>query len=97
VPSTARLTLSEGDGGRRQVVQILYAPYERRAPNIDIIEEPASFVDAAVYVRRASRPQQVRVVDFSGKETLTPFRYENGYVKISLPLVTGHRAFVIES
>ena len=97
VPSTARLTLSESTSGDRQLVQILYAPYERRARNIDIIEEPASFANAIVYVRRPRRPKQVRVVDFSGRESSAAFGYENGYVKVGLPLVTGQIAFAVEA
>jgi hypothetical protein len=57
IPSTARLTLRTSDSGDAQVVQILYAPYERRAPNIDIIEEPASFTNATLYVRRAGKTE----------------------------------------
>jgi hypothetical protein len=97
IPSTARLTLRQSDAGDRQLVQILYSPYERRAPKIDIIEEPASFAQGVVYIRCQTRPRQARLMEFTGRETAMEFGYENGYVKLDLPMVTGQVAISIEA
>jgi hypothetical protein len=96
VPSTARLTLLQGEPGGRQLVQMLYAPYERRAPNIDVIEEFASFGRAQVHVRRSSAPRQTRAMDAAGNISTVPFLYEEGYVKVNLPRVTGQLTLMID-
>jgi hypothetical protein len=96
VPSTARLTLLQAESENRQLVQILYAPYERRAPNIDVIEEFASFGQAQVHIRRPSPPRQTRAMDATGNISTSPFSYEGGYVKVTLPRVTGQVTLLVE-
>ena len=88
------MTLQEGDDGR-QLVQILYAPYERRAPLIDIIEEPATFTRGRVQVRRAQAPKRVVALDGEGRELEMRSSFSNGYVELNLPPVTGQLAVLI--
>ncbi|HEY0307762.1 MAG TPA: alpha-amylase family protein [Acidobacteriaceae bacterium] len=95
IPSTARLTLMEAESSQKQLVQILYSPYERRAPQIDIIEEPATFVRSRVEVRRATRPKSIAVLDGKGRSSVASFEYSDGYVTINLPSVTGQLALLI--
>jgi putative glycosyl hydrolase-like family 6 (GHL6) protein/glycosyl hydrolase family 42 (putative beta-galactosidase) len=96
IPSTARLTLLESSSGGRQLIQILYAPYERRAFRIDVIEEFASVLQAEVQVRRISAPHRVRAMDGAGNISEVPMLYQNGYVKISLPRVAGSLSLLVE-
>ena len=95
VPSMARLTLLQGAVNGRQLVQILYAPYERRAPNIDVIEEPASFMNAHIEVRRSSTPRSVTALHPNGEISQVTFAFRDGYVGIALPRVSGHLALSI--
>jgi len=76
-------------------VQILYAPYERRAPQIDIIEEPASFLHGRIQVRRSAAPEHVAALDSEGRTFELTFSYRDGYVVINLPRVTGQLALSI--
>ncbi len=95
VPSTARLTLLQNDDGGKQLVQILYSPYERRAPNIDVIEEPATFLRARLEVKRASAPKTIVALQADGNVSDVMFRYHDGYVQIALPRVEGQLALLI--
>ena len=95
VPSTARLTLLQHEAKEEQLVQILYAPYERRAPQTDIIEEPATFLRATVAVRRAHAPTKVTALDGEGRTSDVGFHYRDGYVEIFLPRVSGQLALSI--
>jgi len=95
IPSTARLTLLENRATQHQLVQILYAPYERRAPQIDIIEEPASFLHGRIQVRRSAAPEHVAALDSEGRTFELTFSYRDGYVVINLPRVTGQLALSI--
>lgn len=92
VPSTARLTLLQHPVNGDQTVQILYAPYERRAPQTDIIEEPATFVRAAISVARARAPRNVTALDGEGRVADMKFTFTDGYVEIPLLRVTGQLA-----
>lgn len=95
IPSTARLTLMEDKATGNQLVQMLYAPYERRAQNIDIIEEPASFVHGEVHIVRRSAPKRVQAMDGQGRLSEVSFRYRDGYLEMALPRVTGQLAMMI--
>ena len=95
VPSTARLTLLQSPADGRQLVQILYAPYERRAPNIDVIEEPAAFLQARIEVRRSSKPKRIEALQANGDTSEVFFAFKDGYVQIALPRVAGQLALSI--
>jgi hypothetical protein len=96
IPSTARLTLMQNPANGNQLIQILYAPYERRAPRIDIIEEEASFSAGTVKVRRSSRPLAVKSKDAMGRVADLSFRYTDGYVELALPRVNGQLAILLQ-
>jgi hypothetical protein len=95
IPSTARLTLMEDNSGETQLVQILYAPYERRAPAIDIIEEFATFTSGRIEVRRAQAPRHVQAMDVVGRVSDVTFDYSDGYARLRLPKVAGQLAITI--
>jgi hypothetical protein len=90
LPSTAQVTVLRQ--GNRQIVHVLHYPLTRRAPDIDIIEEPGLLADLQLSVRVA-RPTEVRLAP--SNET-NPFTYANGYAKFRLSRVLGHQAIAIE-
>jgi hypothetical protein len=91
LPSTAQVTLMEQDA--RYVAHLLYYPLTRRAPNIDVIEEPGLLKDVQMSVRVPRGPRRVRLVP-NGAEL--PVRYAGGYASFTVPFVEGHQAMVIE-
>lgn len=95
IPSTARLTLMEDASTGNQLVHILNAPYERRAPRIDIIEEKASFSDGKLRILRTAAPARVKSMDPKGRIADLTFRYNGGYVEIALPRGTGQLAVML--
>ncbi len=94
LPSTAQATVMEQpDSGKRFVVHLLHYPLTRRAPNLDIIEEPGLLKDVHLQLRTPVNPRLIRLASDGGR---LPFRYENGYAAFSVPFVEGHQAIVIE-
>ena len=97
IPSTARVTLLEGNSGASQVLQILYAPYERRALKIDVIEEPSSVLGCKVDVRRSKPLRRASQIGTAGGATTLPVvRGRSGYIRIDLPPFTGSFALLLE-
>jgi hypothetical protein len=95
LPSTAQATVMEQkfSGGKRFLIHLLYYPLTRRAPNLDIIEEPGLLKDVGLQLRTPARPRRVRLAP--GGADL-PVRYANGYAALTVPFVKGHQAIVIE-
>jgi hypothetical protein len=96
LPSTAQVTVMRQDNAdaRRTIVHLLYYPLTRRAPNLDIVEEPGLLKDVTVELRTSARPGRVRLAP-QGREL--PVRHVNGYAKFTVPFVDGYQAIVIES
>lgn len=92
LPSTARVTLLRQPSGRL-VAHVLYYPLIRRAPDIDIIEEPGLLANVDLRVRVERRPARVLAAP---EEKALPFEYEDGYASFRLPWVSGHQAVAIE-
>jgi hypothetical protein len=90
LPSTAQITVLRQQA--RHVVHILYYPLTRRAPDIDIIEEPGLLENIKVALR-VPRPRAVALVP---QKKALPFRYEDGYAHVDVPRVNGHQAIVFE-
>jgi hypothetical protein len=95
LPSTAQVTLmaQQVDGRNRFVVHLLHYPFTRRAPNLDVIEEPGLLKDVQLRVRTAERPRRVRLVPSDAELAI---RYENEYAHFEVPHVEGHQAIVVE-
>jgi Hypothetical glycosyl hydrolase 6 len=95
LPSTAQVTLMEQNGGEgsRLVVHLLHYPLTRRAPNLDIIEEPGLLKDVKLALRTPAGPRRVRLAPDG---TDLAFRHANGYTEFTIPWVTGHQAIVVE-
>ena len=81
-------------GGKRLVIHLLHYPLTRRAPNLDIIEEPGLLKDVQLQLRTAASPQRVRLAPDGGRSARSA--YANGYAALTVPFVEGHQAIVIE-
>jgi hypothetical protein len=92
LPSTAQVTLME-QGGARYVAHVLYYPLTRRAPNLDVIEEPGVMKDVQIQIRTPRRPARARLVP---QGTELPVGHSGGYASVVLPFVEGHQAIVME-
>jgi hypothetical protein len=95
LPSTAQVTLMEqqADGGKRFIVHLLYYPLTRRAPNLDVIEEPGLLKDVQLELRTAVCPRRVRLAPAGADLAI---RHENEYAHVTVPFVEGHQAIVVE-
>jgi hypothetical protein len=95
LPSTAQVTLlqQQAAGGTRYVVHLLYYPLTRRAPNLDVIEEPGLLKDVQLSIRTPQRHSRVRLVP---NGTDLPVQHNGGYASFTVPFVEGHQAIVIE-
>lgn len=93
LPSTAQVTLLEQPANRRHILHLLHYPMTRRAPDIDIIEEPGVLVEQVVRVRLDAKP---RKVSFVPQNVGLQFEYRDGYAEVRLDRVTGHQAICFE-
>lgn len=95
LPSTAQVTAVEQPTGSslRSVVHVLYYPLTRRAPDIDIIEEPGLLENVQLRLRMARRPSRVAMVP---QNTDLAFQYEGGYASCEVPKILGHQAIAFE-
>lgn len=95
LPSTAQVTvLGQAFGDSvRSVVHVLYYPLTRRAPDLDIIEEPALLEKVQLRLRMARRPSRVALAP---ENTELSFQYEGGYASCEVPRILGHQAIVFE-
>jgi hypothetical protein len=95
LPSTAIATVQEQtqDSGKRHVVHLLYYPLTRRAPNLDIIEEPGIAENIELKLRCDRRPARVSLVP---QKKPLEFQYSGGYAICRVSRLEGHQAIVFE-
>ena len=93
LPSTAQATLLKQEAEKRMVVHLLHYPATRRAPDIDIIEEPAWVIDQEIRLRAAKAPARAGLVP---QQKAIPFRYEKGYAVCRVDKLLGHQAISFE-
>lgn len=95
LPSTAQVTVLEQarGGGNRRVVHVLYYPLTRRAPNLDIIEEPGMLENVKLQVRLPQHPMGVQLIP---QRQALPWRYDGSYAWVEIPKVVGHQAVLFE-
>ncbi len=94
LPSTAQLTVLEQPSKKRTLVWLLNYPMTRRAPNIDIIEEPGVLVDQTVRLRMPKSPSRAVLVPQGVPLTVT---YENGMAGVNVGRIRGHQAIAFEN
>jgi hypothetical protein len=91
-PSTAHITVTEQTG--RKIVHVLHYTPERRARNLDIVEDVIPLFNLKLALRLGARPKQVY---------LAPQRqglkadFQDGYAHTIVPSVEGHQMIVFET
>ncbi|MGH9453264.1 MAG: alpha-amylase family protein [Terriglobia bacterium] len=91
-PSTAEISVTTQQG--RQIVHILHYPAERRAPDLDVVEDVIPLVNVNLSLRVSERPAKVYLAP--QKEELK-IKYNSGYAEVVVPLVHGHQMVVFEA
>ena len=74
------------------MVHILHYPLIRRAPDIDVIEDPGLLLEVELEVRCERRPRRIELVP---QQKPLPFRYVDGYDRDVVPRIVGHQALAI--
>lgn len=93
LPSIAQITVLEQPAHNRAIVHLLHYPMTRRAPDIDIIEDPGILLDQTIKLRLEQAPRRVELVP---QRRALPFTYENGYAVAAVDRVIGHQAISFE-
>ncbi|MCW5965930.1 MAG: alpha-L-fucosidase [Bryobacterales bacterium] len=96
MPSAGQVTLLRQDApnGKRLVAHLLYYPATRRAPNIDIIEEPGLVENVTLQIRTKAKPREVQLVP---QRQNLPVNWQNGVASFNIPRVHGHQAVAVEA
>lgn len=92
-PTTAHIYLNHQPGFKRYVAHILHYIPERRSEAIDIIEDVIPLYSIKLEVKLPVKPVKVYLAP-SGKAL--DYKYEDGYVKVTVPEVRGHEMIVFE-
>jgi hypothetical protein len=79
--------------GRRTIVHLLYYCAERRATNLDLIEDVVPLHDVALSLKLARRPRKVYLAP---ERTELGFDYAAGRLAVRVPEVRGHAMVVAE-
>ena len=77
----------------RTIVHVLQYCPERRAPNLDIVEDIVPIANVALSLRLAKRPKRVYLAP---SRAAVPFQYKDGRVEATLAEVRGHEMVVLE-
>jgi len=91
-PSTAQITVTEQE--RRRMVHVLHYAAERRAPDIDIVEDVVPLVNLKLALRLGERPRQVYLAP---QRQSLKFDYADEYAQVVVPAVDGHQIVVFET
>lgn len=91
LPSTAEATLMRQDG--RYILHVLHYIPERRAKELDIIEDIIPLYDRELRIKTKWKPSQLELVP--QRKTLK-FTFEEGYVSCQVPMIKGHQILVME-
>ena len=92
LPSTSEVTVTQQHG--KQIVHVLHYPAVRRAPDLDIVEEPFPLSNVNLSLRLEQRPGKVYLAP---QRQSLKFDYRNGYASLVLPSVAGHQMVVFET
>ncbi len=95
LPSTAQVTMLEQrlPTGIRRVVHVLYYPFTRRGPNLDIVEEPGLLENIRLSVRLPQHPLAVVTIP---DQKPVEFVHNEFYTTFTLPRILGHQAIAFE-
>jgi hypothetical protein len=96
-PSGLEVTVSRqargSDHPARSIVHLLYYTPERRARDLDLVEDIVPLHDLTVSLRCAKRPRRVYTAP---DEVEIPFEYANGRANVCVPTVAGHAMVVLD-
>jgi hypothetical protein len=90
-PTSTEATVMRQKG--RTIVHVLQYCPERRAPNLDIVEDIVPIANVALSLRLARRPKRVYLAP---SRAAVPFQYKDGRVEATLAEVRGHEMVVLE-
>ena len=94
LPAAGQVTvLHQPEHGSRLVVHLLYYLAERRAPQIDIVEDPVTLRDVRVTLRPGFRPR--RVYEAPSGDPLD-VAWDGKCASVTLPQMCGHAMVVFE-
>jgi hypothetical protein len=79
--------------GARTVVHLLHYSAERRAGNLDIIEDVVPLFDRPMSLKLPRAPKKVYLAP---EESAVPFEYLAGRVNLRVPVIDGHAMVVFE-
>lgn len=91
-PSTAHVTVTQQPG--RQMVHLLHYPAERRAPDLDIVEDVIPLVNIDLALRLDRAPARAYLAP---QRQPLPLSYRDGYACVAVPEVRGHQIVVFET
>jgi hypothetical protein len=91
-PTTAHITVNEQPG--RKIVHILHYTPERRAPNLDIVEDVIPLFNLKLALRLEARPRQVYLAP---QRQALKADFQDGYAHVVVPSVEGHQMIVFET
>lgn len=91
LPSTAQVTVTSQPG--RCIVHLLNYVPERRAPDLDIVEDVFTLVNVRIALRSDHSPREVYLAP---QRRPLRFDYVDGYVTTEVPAITGHQMVVFE-
>jgi hypothetical protein len=86
LPSTAIVTVRQQ--GSDLIVHLLHYVHQRRGRALDIIEDVLPLHHVELSIRAGHQPGAVRLVP---EDQPCDFRYSDGYVRLSVPLVNGYQ------
>jgi hypothetical protein len=90
-PTSTEATVMRQKG--RTIVHVLQYCPERRAPNLDIVEDIVPIANVGLSLRFAKRPKRVYLAP---SRAAVPLEYKDGRVEVTLPEVRGHEMVVFE-
>jgi hypothetical protein len=91
LPTGGQVTLMQQPA--RMVAHLLYYVWQRRAPDLDIIEDVVDLHGVDLAVRTAQAPRRVYLAP---ERRALDFTFERGVTRCSVPEVRGHQMVVFE-
>ncbi len=92
-PTTAQVTVTRQESEGRTMVHVLHYIPERRAQQIDTIQDVIPLHDVRVALRREAAPSRVYLAP---DEIDLPCEWSDGYAEVSIPVVNGYAVLAFE-
>lgn len=92
-PTSAHINLNYQPEHHRFVVHVLHYIPERRCEDMDVIEDVIPLYNVKLALRTATEPAKVYLAP---SKTPVDFHYNDGYVHVLIPEVSGHQMVVFE-